>query len=151
MTVILTPDDLAPFADIPPAKAAAMIEDATATALRIAPCLADAADAAVLGMAKAVLRAAVLRWNEAGTGEVTQQTSGPFTTAFVQQTRKSLFWPSEIEQLQDLCRDAGASDAFAIDTAPSCTNHLPWCSLMFGGTYCSCGADIAGVPIYERP
>ena len=27
--------------------------------------------------------------------------------------------------------------------------HRPWCSLMFGATYCSCGADIAGEPIYE--
>nr|DAL14416.1 MAG TPA_asm: hypothetical protein [Caudoviricetes sp.] len=40
--------------------------------------------------------------------------------------------------------------AFAIDTAPSdFTRHLPWCSLMFGAAYCSCGVDIAGEPIFE--
>lgn len=27
--------------------------------------------------------------------------------------------------------------------------HAPWCSLAFGATYCSCGADIAGKPIFE--
>lgn len=39
--------------------------------------------------------------------------------------------------------------AFNIDTAPIASNHLPWCNLAFGATYCSCGADIAGFPIYE--
>lgn len=150
-TVIITPDDLAPFAEIDPAKAAAMIDDATAIALRLAPCLADTTDVTVIGMAKAILRAAILRWNDAGSGEVTQQTSGPFTTTYTQQARKSLFWPSEIEQLQALCRDSGASDAFAIDTVPDCSLHLPWCSLMFGAAYCSCGVDIAGEPIFEQP
>lgn len=27
--------------------------------------------------------------------------------------------------------------------------HLSWCSLNFGATYCSCGANLAGYPIYE--
>lgn len=39
--------------------------------------------------------------------------------------------------------------AFAIDTAPASNIHLPWCALSMGAAYCSCGADIAGVPIYE--
>lgn len=39
--------------------------------------------------------------------------------------------------------------AFSIDTAPSGVTHLPWCSLMFGALYCSCGVDIAGTPIFE--
>lgn len=43
-----------------------------------------------------------------------------------------------------------SSGAFSIDTAPALTDaHAPWCSLAFGATYCSCGADIAGVAIYE--
>lgn len=42
--------------------------------------------------------------------------------------------------------------AFAIDTLGVCTTeHLPWCNLNMGDTYCSCGADIAGEPIYELP
>lgn len=41
--------------------------------------------------------------------------------------------------------------AFSVDTVPLAplSVHMPWCSLMFGATYCSCGVDIAGTPIYE--
>jgi hypothetical protein len=39
--------------------------------------------------------------------------------------------------------------AYSIDTVSCSTVHLPWCSLSMGALYCSCGADIAGVPIYE--
>lgn len=39
--------------------------------------------------------------------------------------------------------------AFAIDMVGTSSLHLPWCSLNFGATYCSCGVDIAGVPIFE--
>lgn len=40
--------------------------------------------------------------------------------------------------------------AFSIDMlSASATIHLPWCSLSMGANWCSCGADIAGVPIYE--
>ncbi len=41
------------------------------------------------------------------------------------------------------------SGAFAIDMVGSATTHAPWCNLAFGALYCSCGADIAGYPIYE--
>lgn len=39
--------------------------------------------------------------------------------------------------------------AFDIDTVASGAVHLPWCSLSMGALYCSCGADIAGFPIFE--
>lgn len=39
---------------------------------------------------------------------------------------------------------------FAIDTVSASSVHVPWCSLAFGATYCSCGADIAGFPLYEQ-
>lgn len=146
--VLITLADLAPFADIDEAKAKAMIADATATALRVAPCLKDTADADTLAAAKAVLRAAILRWNDAGTGEIQQVTAGSFTVSHGQVQRKSLFWPSEINQLQELCQ--GDSGAFAIDTAPQWTTwHSDFCNLVLGGVYCSCGATIAGYPIYE--
>jgi len=42
------------------------------------------------------------------------------------------------------------SGAFSVDmVGPRSGAHLPWCSLMLGATYCSCGVDIAGVPIFE--
>ena len=42
-----------------------------------------------------------------------------------------------------------SSGAFSIDTVSLSQFHLPWCSLNFGATYCSCGTDIAGRPIFE--
>lgn len=152
MSTIITKADLEPFADIEPAKADAMIADATATALRVAPCLIDInTDQLLLDAAKAVLRRAILRWHEGGAaGSVTQQSAGPFQQSIDVRRPQGLFWPSEIEELQGLCR--GASDgAFTVDTLNTPGSiHVPWCSLHFGATFCSCGADIAGEPIYEN-
>lgn len=41
------------------------------------------------------------------------------------------------------------SGAFSVDMVGVSSAHLPWCSLNFGAVYCSCGVDIAGVPIFE--
>jgi hypothetical protein len=41
--------------------------------------------------------------------------------------------------------------AFSIDLVGASSVHLPWCSLMLGALYCSCGVDIAGYPIFEDP
>jgi hypothetical protein len=68
------------------------------------------------------------------------------------QQRKGMFWPSEIQQLQDLCKgeDTGA---FQIDTIATSANHSPYCSIYFGALYCSCGADLTNYeyPLYELP
>lgn len=119
--------DLQNFApDISEAKSADMIEDAEAMALLVAPCLdmddddfdlSDNQQAAV----KAVLRGAILRWNEAGTGAFQSQTTGPFgATVDTRVARRSMFWPSEIDQLQNICADSGSA-AFTIDTTPADT------------------------------
>ena len=42
-----------------------------------------------------------------------------------------------------------AGGAFSLELTPADSSHLPWCSLSMGALYCSCGADIAGYPIYE--
>ena len=39
--------------------------------------------------------------------------------------------------------------AFVIDMLGASTMHLPWCAFSLGANYCSCGVDIAGVPIFE--
>lgn len=43
---------------------------------------------------------------------------------------------------------ANNAKSFAIDTVSDTSTHLPWCTLSLGGTYCSCGVDIAGEPIF---
>lgn len=96
-------EDLEPFADIEYNKATAMIEDAEAMAVLAAPCIAEEGFNNFLAV-KAILRAAVLRWHEAGTGAVQSQTVGPFgQTLDTRQERRGMFWPSEIVALQSLC------------------------------------------------
>jgi hypothetical protein len=118
--VSLSPIDLDPFAEIDPVKAQAMIDDALALAARVAPCLTDA-EFAYEDAAKAILRGAILRWHDAGTGAVQQQTAGPFGMQVdTRQQRRGMFWPSEINQLQDLCRDGDTrGQAFTVDTTPA--------------------------------
>jgi len=150
VAVSLTPTDLEPFADIDEAKAFAMIDDAMALAVKVAPCIAED-DFLYNSAAKAILRGAVLRWNEAGTGAAVQQGAGPFQqTIDTRQQRRSMFWPSEITDLQELCSES-QSGAFSIDTTAGLGSaiHAAWCSLNFGATYCSCGADLTGsYPLY---
>jgi hypothetical protein len=151
--VVFVPADLEPFATIEAAKAQAMIDDALALAARIAPCINDE-DFAYPGAALAILRSAVLRWNDAGTGAVQTYQVGQVSQGFDNRTpRKSLFWPSEIEALQELCQgDITPGTAFDVDTV-GCVGmgHSEVCALYFGADYCSCGAVLtAGLyPLYE--
>lgn len=106
MGTFLSVDDLEPFAAIAASKAEAMIEDAEAMALLAAPCIGTA-DFAHAGAVRAILRGAVLRWNEAGSGALQAQTAGPFgQTLDTRQERRGMFWPSEIVALQGLCANA---------------------------------------------
>jgi len=166
----IIPADLTPFATIDAAKADAMIADAESMAILAAPCLPGLATApdgetpeagalrlAKLAAVKAILRGAILRWEDAGSGatQTNQEQIGPFgaQTAFTP-ARKSMFWPSEIEQLQGICSSGEKGSAYTLDTAPGSTSatsdlHTPWCSYRFGALYCSCGVDLAGYPMFE--
>lgn len=106
MGTFLDVDDLAPFATIEVAKANAMIDDAEAMALLAAPCISTE-DFAYATAVKAILRAAVLRWNDTGSGALQAQQAGPFgQTLDTRQERRGMFWPSEIVSLQSLCADS---------------------------------------------
>ncbi len=145
--VHIEPADLAPFADIDPAKAAALIDDAIAMAAMIAPCILSD-DFTQEAAAKAILRGAILRRNDAGTGALTQRQAGPFGESIdTRQAWRGWFLPAEAEQLRKLC-SSGGSGAYSVDTVACATAHSETCSLVFGAVYCSCGADIAGQPIY---
>lgn len=158
----LEPSDLEMFADIDEAKAQAMIDDAEASAVMVAPCLADPAfmaDPAMRAAVKAILRGAVLRWNDAGSGALSAhtQTAGPFSNAETydtRQQRRGMFWPSEIAQLQELCgRFAGSkAGAFTVDTLSHLGHgvHADVCSIRWGAS-CSCGSIINSHehPLYE--
>lgn len=147
--MFIEPSDLAAFADIDPVKAAAMVDDAEAMAVLAAPCLSTPefqADPVKVAAVKAILRGALLRWNDAGSGMVTQQGAGPFQqTIDTKQERRGMFWPSEISQLRDLCSADGSGEAFSVDTVSADPVwHSTLCALRFGAAYCSCGADLTG-------
>lgn len=130
MTYIST-SDLEPFATIESAKAQAMIEDAVAQAVLVAPCLSDpsALTPAQVAAVRAILRSAILRWNDSGAGAFSQETAGPFSVSLdTRQARRSLFWPSEIGQLEAICtaiNGGGGGQAFAVNTAPAVVRHGP--------------------------
>lgn len=119
--VLLSNEDLAPFATIDDDKATQMIADAVGLATISAPCLGtpDTLTSVQLAATKAVLRRAVLRWNEEGSGAVVTQSMGGLTvTEDTTQPRRSMFWPSEITDLQKICKGGNDGGAFAVDTAP---------------------------------
>lgn len=143
--VFLEPFDLTLFApNLGEEMAEVMIEDAEALALRAAPCLGAEAglSASDTAAVRAILRGAILRWHESGAGALQAETIGPFSQTFdTRQARRGMFWPSEITQLQDICRTgSGDGAAFSIDTTPEAvsTVHLDTCAIRFGGG-CSCG------------
>jgi hypothetical protein len=150
--VLLTTEDLAPFAAIDEAKAQAMIDDVTARAARVAPCILEP-DFQHDAAAVAILRGVVLRWHEAGSGAL--QTASVDDASFSfdnRQQRRTLFWPSEITELQALCSTEGPSGAFAVDTVgATLEQHADVCALRFGALYCSCGAVLTmNLPLYEN-
>lgn len=119
MAVTLTIDDLTPFAPaLDEAKANAMIADALALAARVAPCILEV-DFEYDEAAKAILRGAILRWNDSGNGAYVQQTAGQFSVVTDnRQGRKSMFWPSEINELAALCGSGATRGAYMVDMIP---------------------------------
>lgn len=77
----------------------------------------------------------------------TQQTAGPFSQSQSFSNPMGNLYLTKAERKMLGC---GGQEAFTVALAPLPGSvHRPWCSLAFGATYCSCGADIAGYPIYE--
>lgn len=121
MAVTLTTDDLTPWLpNIGDELAEAMIADALALAARVAPCiLGDTLPDSDVAAVKAVVRGAILRWHDSGNGAYVQQQAGQYQlTTDNRQTRRSLFFKSEINELQAICGTQRAGSAFTIDTTP---------------------------------
>ncbi|MEO6627627.1 MAG: hypothetical protein ABIP03_03575 [Aquihabitans sp.] len=141
--VSLTIADLDPFVEIDELKAMAMIDDAIARAALVAPCILEETFTNTPA-AVAIIRGAILRWHEAGSGAFQSEQVGPFGVSMDTRTsRKGMFLPSEIDDLKLLCGTSGGK-AFSVNTAPVCYVHADICSLNFGALYCSCGADLTG-------
>lgn len=77
------------------------------------------------------------------------QTTGPFSqqTTFVAGAGSGSPWLTQADKAT-LDNVYGANKAFGIDRVATASAHDIACSLNQGANYCSCGADIAGKPIY---
>jgi len=159
----LTWEDLKVFEpDIPEELANAMVATVWSRAQKLAPCLTAVDpdpnpldDAVDLETVKDILRSAVLRWNDSGSGAVTSRTAGDYSENFAS-SGGGLFRPGEIADLRTLCGGRAGQKASTISTTPSYdtfTQHAAWCSAAFGGSWCDCGADLSfdGYPLWTRP
>ena len=75
-----------------------------------------------------------------------QVAAGPFSSSYTYSNPMGNLYLTKDDRKR---LGIGAEAAFSVDTAPPlCAIHSETCSLVFGALYCSCGADIAGVPLY---
>lgn len=144
MALTINVDDILAFnPDLDKKVVAILIKDGLAMARRVAPCIEDA-DFEFADAATAIIRGAVLRWAESGAGGLSsqQQTAGPFgqTLSFdTRQTRRSLFFPSEIKELEALCSSSRRGGPGAVDTLPPVKRRCHGgCSYLVGSVNSPC-------------
>ena len=90
--------------------------------------------------------------NPSGVRQV-QETTGTFTgsTTFAGVAPGQLYLEDSERDLLREPGQAGAGAAYSVSLlAGAQPVHSPFCSLQLGGVRCSCGANIAGRPIYEN-
>lgn len=129
------------------AHATVLLDDASQFILDTVPSAGVAAAATRRRIVCAVVRRAMPDASGMTGMESVQESTGPFSTTFKPVNPSGDFYLTKQEQK---ALGAGVQRAFGVQVAgPIVSVHLPWCDLNFGGTTCSCGADIAGEPIYE--
>ena len=136
--------DMPPGAD---AHATVLLEDASQFILDTVSTAGNAAEATRRRIVCAVVRRAMPDADGMDGMESIQQSAGPFGVTMKPVNPNGDFYLTKQEKkaLGD-----GKQQAFGVQIATfGAVVHLPWCNLNFGATYCSCGADIAGYPIYE--
>lgn len=126
--------------------AAVLLEDASQFILDLVPSAGSATAATRRRIVCAVVRRAMQAGDADMAGMDTVQVgAGPFQFGGKVSDGDFFLKASEKQAL-----GAGRQKAFGVQIAGfGATAHRPWCNLNFGATYCSCGVDIAGEPIFE--
>lgn len=153
-----TPDDLAarwrPLTEVEIAQAIVLLEDASAR-IRVEFPDVDARIAAVPQeldpaiprmIVCAMVKRSMLAPSDQGAAASVQQSAGPYSqsTTFANPTGDLYLTSGERRMLK-----GSPQQAFTVSmSSHSGRAHAISCSLRFGATYCSCGSDIAGFPIY---
>lgn len=129
------------------AHATILLEDASQFILDTVPAAANAAAATRRRIVCDVVRRSMMASSADTAGlETFQSGGGPFQFGGKVANPNGDFYLTKQERkaLGD-----GKQQAFGVQIAGSPdVVHAEWCSINFGATYCSCGADIAGYPIY---
>ena len=132
------------------AYATVLLEDASQFILDTVPTAGAASPLTRRRIVCRVVRSAMPDTDGLAGMESIQQSAGPFGMTMKPVNPNGDFYLTKQEKkaLGD-----GAQKAFGVQEIAATVTpvHAPWCSLNFGATYCSCGADIAGIPIYEQP
>lgn len=124
MGTYLAPADLAPFITLDHAKAAALIEDAEVYAAIAAPPLAHASQLTAVqrSQVRAILRRAVLRQADAGSGALSHETAGPYS--YTLDTRRAhadaFLTDAEKDALRAVVGLRRSTQAFTVDLLPGC-------------------------------
>lgn len=137
--------------DMPPGSdehAAIQLEDASQFILDVCPSAEFASEATRRRIVCSVVRRSMEAAIPAGVDQMSQ-TAGPFSQQFTSSNSGGDFYLTKSEKK---ALGEGAQKAFGVTVAafaPS-LSHRPWCSLMFGALYCSCGADLTlADPLWE--
>lgn len=129
------------------AHATVLLEDASQFILDTVPSAGLASESTRRRIVCAVVRRAMPDADGMEGMESIQQSGGPFSVTMKPVNPAGDFYLTKQEKV---ALGAGVQKAFGVQIAGTTASvHLPWCSLNMGATYCSCGADIAGEPIYE--
>lgn len=127
------------------AHATVLLEDASQFILDTVPAAVDADWKTLRRIVCAVVRRAMPDASGMDGMESVQETSGPFSMTLKPLNPAGDFYLTKAEK----SALGGPQRAFGVQIAGFASSaHLPWCNINFGATYCSCGVDIAGEPIY---
>lgn len=125
-----------------------LLEDASQFILDVCPTAADVSAQTRRRVVCAVVRRSMGASEDTGV-ESYQQTAGPYAATWKPTNPHGDFYLTKLEK-QAL--GAGRQKAYGANITGAdepIDRHLPICSVHFGATYCTCGADIAGKPIFE--
>lgn len=130
------------------AHATILLEDASQFMLDTVKSSVDAAAATRRRIVCAVVRRSMSASDSDTAGlESFQANTGPYAFSGKPANPHGDFYLTKAEKT---ALGEGQQKAFGVEIGcGGDVQHLPWCNLNFGALYCSCGADIAGTPIYE--
>lgn len=127
-----------------------LLEDASQFILDVYPSAAGVSPSTRRRVVCSVVRRAMQSdQSDMGGMASVSMTAGPYTTQQTAANPTGDFFLTKQEKLA--LGGGGRQKAFGVQVATTCAvTHQPWCSLMFGANYCSCGADLTGdEPLWE--